>query len=136
MQLRPVDRRYSTRGRKARERGSCMKAFASRELNEAKAHAIEGGQALHIHRTGLGGYEQFASYWEIGRLFDQNVARLVTTARALGVHLIEVQKKGTELQHIQLCGRPLKRAKQLCYIKTTKRFVDEGGNRCVVAVKT
>jgi hypothetical protein len=46
----------------------------------------------------------------IAHLFDQDLTRLVKTARRLGVRVIRVERSGTPKQHIDLCGKPLELA--------------------------
>lgn len=58
----------------------------------------------------------FSKYDEYGYLMDRDEARLVLTARRLGVCSIKVEKRGTPMQHVDLCGRPLERAKALAEI--------------------
>ena len=92
-----------------------MKAFAQRELHAARTHALQGGQALHL-MSGRFAYRRadtpgcFKGREQIAHLFDQDRARLVATARRLGVRVILVERPGTAGQHIDLCGRPLARA--------------------------
>jgi hypothetical protein len=93
-----------------------MKLFEYREVREAKAHALDGGQALHVFPA----YKEprapvcFKRSDEWGHLLDQDEERLIRTAKQLGVRKIVVDQKGTERQHIDLCGAPLRRAKQRC----------------------
>jgi len=47
-------------------------------------------------------------------LFDQDKERLIATAKWLGVRVIKVEREGKSLQHIDLCGKPLQRAKVEC----------------------
>ena len=94
-----------------------MKSFTTYEIEEAIAYAASGGQALHLH--------QFIVNWDkapscfvrevkagrdIAHLFDQDYARLIKTCRQLGVKVILVEREGTERQHIDLCGVPLRKA--------------------------
>jgi hypothetical protein len=43
-------------------------------------------------------------------LFDQDADRCEATARRLGVRVVVVHGRGTEVQHVDLCGKPLARA--------------------------
>ncbi len=92
-----------------------MMIFETRRIREAKAHAVDGGQALHMMTgqwaQGWPGPRCFQRATEFAHLFDQNRDRLVETARRLGVRRIVVSKSGTPYQHIDLCGRPLTKAK-------------------------
>ena len=95
-----------------------MKRFGEHELKAALAEAKAGGQALHevgqwatvrpgcpaVFKRGTG----------IAHLFDQDVDRLVLTAKGLGVRVIKVERAGKEGQHIDLCGKPLDRALDRC----------------------
>ena len=98
-----------------------MQKFQSRELEEAVAHAVAGGQALHLHRIIAGSatappcfVRAVARGEDIAHLFDQDEARLVATARGPGVRMILVERRGTARQHIDLCGWPLRRALEEC----------------------
>jgi hypothetical protein len=90
-----------------------MKQFEMMQLREAVAYAGSGGQALHLH-TLSHGHPLFARFPVVAHLFDQDLARLTDTARALGVRVIRVERKGEPGQHIDLCGQPLERAKREC----------------------
>jgi hypothetical protein len=90
-----------------------VKRFEQRELREAIAYAKEGGQALHVHRMNMNGHRLFSRYPEIAHLLDQDLSRLVATARSLGVRVIKVEKRQTESQHIDLCGKPFEKAKAI-----------------------
>jgi hypothetical protein len=56
----------------------------------------------------------FKDRTQIGHLFDQSKERLISTARKLGVRVIRVERDGQRGQHIDLCGKPLARAVELC----------------------
>lgn len=88
-----------------------MKTFQMREIAEAKQHAANGEQALHLHNI-TAGHPLFKRYSEIAHLLDQNKQRLIATAKRLGVRIIKVEREGTPYQHIDLCGKPLAKAKQ------------------------
>ena len=94
-----------------------MKIFEARDLELAKEYALNGGQALHLHK--FIGNRAFAPKCFvravdrgefIAHLFDQNEARLVATVRRLGVQVIKLERRGTDRQHVDLCGQPLQRA--------------------------
>lgn len=95
-----------------------MKIFQQRELLAAYAHAAAGGQALHL-MNGNFAYMQartpkcFHNRTVIAHLFDQNHARLIGTAKRMGVRVIKIEHAGSPRQHIDLCGKPLDRAVQL-----------------------
>lgn len=94
-----------------------MKLFEDRGVSAVK-YALEGGQALHVfpaikelkHRAP----SPFKRTGEWAHLFDQDKERLVKTAKKLGVRVIKVDREGTPMQHIDLCGGPLRKAKALC----------------------
>lgn len=89
-----------------------MKIFQVDEIFDAYEHAQSGQQALHLH-TLTAGHPLFRRYSEIAHLFDMNKERLIATARRLGVRVIKVEREGTIKQHIDLCGKPLERARAM-----------------------
>jgi hypothetical protein len=96
-----------------------MKQFALRELREARAYAMEGGQALHLMDGSFAYLRKdtpgcFKGQMEIAHLFDQDKTRLIATAKRFGVRVIKVEREGTESQHIDLCRGPLVKAKAMC----------------------
>ena len=93
-----------------------MKLFEGhREYRAALEMAAAGGQALFLHPWGAPSHIRcFNGVRWIGKLFDRDRSRLVTTGRRLGVRVIVVDREGQESQHIDLVGRPLERAKGLC----------------------
>jgi len=56
----------------------------------------------------------FKGRGEIAHLFDMDAARLTATARKLGVRVIRIERANTTRQHIDLCGKPLAKARALC----------------------
>lgn len=92
-----------------------MNQYPTMKIREARDHAAAGGQALHMMTgqwaKGWGGPRCFQEAKEFAHLFDQDRTRLKATARRLGIRRIVVSKPGTPNQHIDLCGRPLERAK-------------------------
>lgn len=66
--------------------------------DDALAYAAAGGQALHV--LGVSS----------GRLYDQDLPRLVTTARNLGLDAVRVARTGTDHQHVVIIGLPLIKA--------------------------
>ncbi len=98
-----------------------MKHFEAMLLEEAIAYSMEGGQALHTHQI-IVDYDKAPSCFvreveagrDIAHLFDQDEARLVATAKKLGVRVILVERRGQESQHIDLCMGPLKGALGMC----------------------
>ena len=95
-----------------------MKIFTTHEIREAWAHAAAGGQALHLMTgewaKGWGGpacFRRAAAAGEaFAHLFDQSPARLTFTAIQLGVRRVFIHHEGTDRQHVDLCGGPLRRA--------------------------
>jgi hypothetical protein len=95
-----------------------VRLFAQRELKAAYAFAEAGGQALHVI-SGVYGHTPgapavFRNQAEIAHLIDNNLDRLVLTAKHLGVRVIKVERAGREGQHVDLCRKPLDRARVLC----------------------
>ena len=91
-----------------------MKQFAMMELHEAIEYARMGEQALHLHNI-TAGHPLFGRYGEIAHLFDMNTARLIAAAKNLGVRVVKIERANTDKQHIDLCGRPLVKAKAMCH---------------------
>lgn len=96
-----------------------MRAFTSEQVPEAIQHSLDGGQALHVWdghakwpTDGVPAPFKRHRWW--GHLLDQDAARLVRTARRLGVRRIVVGQRGERGQHVDLCGRPLERARAEC----------------------
>lgn len=95
-----------------------MKIFQQRQVEEAKQHALAGGQALHLHRI-IGDWDKAPACFkrainrgeDIAHLFDQDEVRLVATVKRLGVKVVVVEHAGTPRQHVDLCGGPLTKAK-------------------------
>jgi hypothetical protein len=94
-----------------------LKIFTVWEVEEAKAYAAAGGQALHLHQIIVDWDKApfcFRREVEAGRdiahLFDQDEMRLIATARGLGVKVILVEHRGQPDQHIDLCAGPLRKA--------------------------
>lgn len=97
-----------------------MKIFKTMEIDEALAHAAEGGQALHLHRIIVDRDAAPICFVravdrgeDIAHLFDLDEKRLKQTARELGVKVVVIDRPGTDRQHVDLCGRPLANAKKL-----------------------
>ena len=92
-----------------------MKLFEERQLQQAYDHTKGGGQALHLFsEPGFypGAPKCFKRSREAAHLFDYNIGRLIATAKRLGVRVIRIGHKGQRGQHIDLCGKPLQRAKE------------------------
>jgi len=93
-----------------------MKQFDSRNVLKAIQYALDGGQSLHIWRGEWPDPKPscFVNGQLWGHLIDQDVARLITTAKRLGVRNIVVANRGRRTQHVDLCGKPLTRAVKEC----------------------
>lgn len=97
-----------------------VKLFQQNEIREAIEYADSGGQALHVHRIianrkkAPGCFVRAVDKGEdIAHLFDQDVERLKKTVKQLGVRVILVERANTPKQHIDLCGKPLVKAKEM-----------------------
>lgn len=99
-----------------------MKTFQWDEIFNAYDHAKQGGQALHLHSFNQG-HALFKRYSEIAHLFDQDRDRLIATARKLGVRVIKIEREGTDKQHIDLCGKPLVKAKSMASMESQTMLV-------------
>ena len=75
-----------------------MTIFPEALESDALKYAGAGGQALHVLGVSP------------GRLYDQDLPRLVTTARNLGMKEVRVARTGTERQHVVIIGLPLIKA--------------------------
>jgi hypothetical protein len=110
-----------------------MRRFGPKEVREAKAHAMAGHQALHLHRH-LGDrrtaprvfVEAFDRGEFFAHLFDQDAARLIATARELGVRVVLIEDRFGPRQHVDLCGGPLRKALALCENSDQPLFQGEG----------
>lgn len=93
-----------------------MKLFQERELLAAYEYARAGGQALHFFNAGAypNAPKCFKKHKEAAHLIDYDKYRLIRTARSFGVREIRVGRLGKQGQHIDLCGKPLEKAKELC----------------------
>ncbi|MCK5639236.1 MAG: hypothetical protein KAJ19_00510 [Gammaproteobacteria bacterium] len=100
-----------------------MKLFKYKELREATQFAKFGGQALHLYNsTKLPfGYRNkksvpgtFLKHKQWGHLFDNNRKRLRKTAKKIGIQRVKIDREGTYKQHVDLCGVPLEKAKNMC----------------------
>lgn len=89
-----------------------MKIFQWDEIFQAYEYVQAGEQALHLHPL-TQGHPLFRRYKEIAHLLDMDAVRLEKTARSFGVRVIKIEHPGTIKQHIDLCGRPLEKARAL-----------------------
>lgn len=81
-------------------------------------HARDGGQALHIFKA-IEAWKQkapacFRATDTWAHLFDQDTERLRATGMALGLAKPYIHREGTIGQHIDLCGKPLALAIDIC----------------------
>jgi hypothetical protein len=98
-----------------------MKIFAQKQVVEARIYALAGGQALHLFAgviaDAIGAVRKipncFRGRKELGHLFDKDADRLRQTARRLGVRVVVIHHAGGVNQHVDLCGGPLERAKEI-----------------------
>jgi hypothetical protein len=95
-----------------------VKHFQAREVREAMAYAMAGGQALHVHRFTAPASAPPAfrrePNQEMAHLFDQDENRLRATALGLGLTVVRVHHRATHRQHVDLTGEWLERARAIC----------------------
>lgn len=82
--------------------------FALRALDDAIAHAQQGGVA--VHDTGVA----FRQFKRTAHLFAANDTTLARVAWSLGIASKWLQRDGTPRAHFDLFGKPLARALALC----------------------
>lgn len=83
-----------------------------REYRAALAVVAAGEQALFIHPWGgPSRIRCFNGVREIGKLFDQDKARLVATAKRLGVRKVVIDREDLPEQHVDLVAGPLRKAR-------------------------
>lgn len=74
--------------------------------------------ALHVYPAMHGAFPDapkcFKSAKEWGHLMHKDADLLERTARALGVKRVVISERGTPYQHVDLCHKPLEKAKALC----------------------
>ena len=94
-----------------------MKHYSERrDLRAAIGDAASGGQSLFTHLwTSTSGPSAYRGTHLVGKLFDQNLERLVASAESFGETVIVVHRIGTDKQHIDLVGEPLENAMKNCY---------------------
>lgn len=88
--------------------------FQQRDIREARAHALAGGIAVHLHCFVFPNSPQCFKAAvkrgeEIAHVFGQDADELKEIARAMGVRVLFIDKPGTASQHLDLCGAPLKK---------------------------
>lgn len=93
-----------------------MQIFKRTEIREALDFAKEGGQALHLFSGSpskdVPGCFKRSSMW--AHLIDQDKNRLKQTARDLGITRIVIHREDKDEQHVDLRGRPLIEAVEMC----------------------
>lgn len=90
-----------------------MILFFENNANQAIEYAEQGGQALHLmdaQNWPGAAPAVFRRHRNWAHLIDRDEARLVATAKRLGVKNIKVSRQNRPGQHIDLCGEPLARA--------------------------
>ena len=96
-----------------------MKMFSQKHLTQALLYARNGGQALHVCKTdtlpALATPPSFRGAKEFAHLIDLDRARLIQTARSIGVRNIVVDRDETDCQHIDIWGKPLSLARSMCF---------------------
>ena len=83
-----------------------MRRFKNRDVKKALAYVASGMQALHGSVMRVSGKRRVQ--W--AHLMDNDLDRLIATAKRLGVRRVVVERMNERGQHIDLCGGPLKRA--------------------------
>lgn len=94
-----------------------FKLFGETDIFEAYKFAETGGVALHVF-GGAAAYPGapacFKRCSEAGHLFDRDIKRVKELAAIFGVCNVKVSHKGSSKQHVDLCGKPLKKAVEMC----------------------
>lgn len=91
-----------------------MIIFGRMEARSAVSTSLEGSQALCVGEPTP--HEQrkapppFHNSKRWGQLFDQDLRRLVQTAKDLGATPVRLMFRGDDEQSVLLCGNPLRRA--------------------------
>lgn len=88
--------------------------FQPLEVREARAHAMAGGIAVHLHKIVFPHspecFKRAVARGEyIAHVFCQDAKELERLGRSMGVRVIYIDKPGTDRQHIDMCGAPLKK---------------------------
>lgn len=98
-----------------------MRYFTTLEIREAQDYADAGGQALHTHQIIVNRRKSPKCFLDavergedIAHLFDRDAARLRRTATELGVRIVLIEREGERGQHVDLCGKPLRKALESC----------------------
>lgn len=91
-----------------------MKVFQTREMHEAIAYAGNGEIAIHLHsivfpRSPACFRDAVARGEQIAHVFGKDRSVLTSLARRLGVRIIVIDNPGTDKQHVDLCGAPLRK---------------------------
>ncbi len=97
-----------------------MRLFKTMQVREAMDYGDNGGQALHIwtptpfEKKMRGVPLCFKQSDKWAHLIDMDSARLEKTAKSFGVLRIKISRIGRRGQHIDLCGKPLEKAMEMC----------------------
>jgi hypothetical protein len=88
--------------------------FQALELREAVSHAQAGGIAVHLHKIVFPHspkcFKDAVKRGEyIAHVFGLDKQELARLGRQMGVRVIYIDKEGTERQHIDMCGAPLRK---------------------------
>lgn len=100
-----------------------MKIFQRMQLHKAIEYAAGGGVAIHLHnivfpKSPKCFRDAVARGESIAHVFGQDRQQLVSIAKRMGVRVIVVERQGTSRQHVDMCGKPL------------KKLLAEVGNEC------
>ncbi len=91
-----------------------VSVFFEDEVREAIAYAATDGVAVHLHWIVFDHAPQcfrrdVKAGYPIAHVFCQNEETLRTLARRLGVRVVFVHRSATDRQHIDMCGKPLRK---------------------------
>jgi hypothetical protein len=108
-----------------------VKIFRCHEITQAVEHARSGGIAVHLHwivfpdspRCFRRDVEQGLP---IAHVFGTDAFRLRTLARRLGVRVVVIDREGTDRQHVDLCGTPLRKLLHECGVSIENHRIPKG----------
>lgn len=106
-----------------------LRVFATLELREARAFAAAGGIAIHLHRfvthrAPACFKRDVAAGYPIAHVFGADAEALAALARRCGVRVVLVERRGTPSQHVDMCGRPLRRLLELAGVVGDVQLAD------------
>jgi hypothetical protein len=88
--------------------------FGRMEASRAVTSSLDGDQALCVGEPTRDEQRKapppFHNAKRWGQLFDQDLGRLVQTAKDLGATPVRLMFRGADEQSVLLCGNPLRRA--------------------------